>query len=265
MDKSDVILRDSAGFNVSGGRTRHRRARVRGRLGLRRRLVAVGGRHLRAPRIPVHGDRRAGRADHLGQRRRHRAAGHPCVAPPPRREPGSRPSWNGFGSADTGQMPQTRRAMSATMSGTCAFPSAGAELAAVAARHQPCRRRLCRPRGFRIRRLPLFSRTRSRILRRTRLAEGLTMQYGAMTLTALAGATLALQVGMNATMRGHAGSPMAAALVNFAIGTVFLLVAVLLGRNSLAASPESARRPGGPGAPGSSGDSTSRHRRPSVR
>ena len=32
------------------------------------------------------------------------------------------------------------------------------------------------------------------------------MQYGAMTLTALAGATLAIQVGMNATMRGHAGS-----------------------------------------------------------
>lgn len=61
------------------------------------------------------------------------------------------------------------------------------------------------------------------------------MQYGAMTLTALAGATLAIQVGMNATMRGHAGSSMAAALVNFAIGTVFLLVAVLLGRNSITA------------------------------
>src|SRR5688572_545096 len=112
------------------------------------------------------------------------------------------------------------------------FRGAGTELAAVAAGHQPRRCRLCGSRGLRIRRLPLFSGTRSRILRRTRLAEGLTMQYGAMTLTALAGATLAIQVGMNATMRGHAGSPMAAALVNFAIGTVFLLVVVLLGRNS---------------------------------
>jgi transporter family-2 protein len=61
------------------------------------------------------------------------------------------------------------------------------------------------------------------------------MQVGAMTLTALAGATLAVQVGLNATMRDHAGSPMAAALVNFAVGTVFLLAAVLLGRNSLGA------------------------------
>ena len=61
------------------------------------------------------------------------------------------------------------------------------------------------------------------------------MQLGPMTLTALAGATLAVQVGMNATMREHAGSPMAAALVNFAVGTMFLLGMVLLGRNSLAA------------------------------
>ena len=61
------------------------------------------------------------------------------------------------------------------------------------------------------------------------------MQIGPMTLTALAGATLAVQVGMNATMRGHAGSAMAAALVNFAIGTLFLLGVVLLGRNSIAA------------------------------
>jgi len=61
------------------------------------------------------------------------------------------------------------------------------------------------------------------------------MQYGAMALTALVGATLAVQVGLNATMREHAGSPMAAALVNFAVGTVFLLAAVLLGRSPLAA------------------------------
>jgi transporter family-2 protein len=61
------------------------------------------------------------------------------------------------------------------------------------------------------------------------------MQTGAMTLTALAGATLAVQVGLNATMRDHTGSPMAAALVNFAVGTLLLLVAVLFGRNSLGA------------------------------
>ena len=61
------------------------------------------------------------------------------------------------------------------------------------------------------------------------------MQIGAMTLTALAGATLAVQVGLNATMRGHAGSPMAAALINFAVGTVFLAAAVLLGRGPVSA------------------------------
>lgn len=61
------------------------------------------------------------------------------------------------------------------------------------------------------------------------------MQIGAMTLTALVGATLAVQVGLNATMRAHAGSPMAAALVNFAVGTVFLLAVVLMGRSPLAA------------------------------
>lgn len=69
------------------------------------------------------------------------------------------------------------------------------------------------------------------------------MQVGAMTLTALAGATLAVQVGLNATMRQHAGSPMAAALINFAVGTVFLFVAVLLGRNSLATVAGAAAAP----------------------
>ena len=60
------------------------------------------------------------------------------------------------------------------------------------------------------------------------------MQYGVMTATALVGASLALQVGMAATMKGHVGSPMAAALVNFAVGTVFLFIAVTFGRGSLA-------------------------------
>ena len=57
-------------------------------------------------------------------------------------------------------------------------------------------------------------------------------QVGAMGLTALAGATLAVQVGLNATMRGQAGSSMAAALVNFAVGTVFLAIAVAFGRGA---------------------------------
>ena len=60
------------------------------------------------------------------------------------------------------------------------------------------------------------------------------MQLGAMAATAAVGATLALQVGMAATMRGHVGSPMGAALVNFAVGTLFLFIAVALGRGSLA-------------------------------
>ena len=60
------------------------------------------------------------------------------------------------------------------------------------------------------------------------------MHLGAMSLTALAGATLAVQVGLNATMREHAGSPMAAALVNFAVGTVVLAIAVAFGRGSFA-------------------------------
>jgi transporter family-2 protein len=60
------------------------------------------------------------------------------------------------------------------------------------------------------------------------------MQLGAMAATVLVGATLALQVGMAATMRNHVGTPMAAALVNFAVGTIFLFIAVALGRGSLA-------------------------------
>jgi bacterial/archaeal transporter family-2 protein len=69
------------------------------------------------------------------------------------------------------------------------------------------------------------------------------MQYGPMTLTALAGATLAVQVGFNATMREHAGSPMAAALVNFAVGTVFLAVVVFSARGSFAALAQATGAP----------------------
>jgi bacterial/archaeal transporter family-2 protein len=59
------------------------------------------------------------------------------------------------------------------------------------------------------------------------------MQYAAMTVTALVGATLAVQVGLNATMNRYVGSPMAAALVNFAVGTLALFVIVLFSRGSL--------------------------------
>jgi len=69
------------------------------------------------------------------------------------------------------------------------------------------------------------------------------MQIGAMSATALVGASLALQVGMAATMRNHVGSPMAAALVNFAVGTVFLVVAVAFGRGSLSGLAQAGAAP----------------------
>ncbi len=59
------------------------------------------------------------------------------------------------------------------------------------------------------------------------------MQYAAMIITALVGASLAVQIGLNATMSGHVGSPIAAALINFAVGTLVLFLIVLLGRGSL--------------------------------
>jgi len=59
------------------------------------------------------------------------------------------------------------------------------------------------------------------------------MQYAALLATALVGASLAVQIGLNATMHQHVGSPMAAALINFAVGTLALLVIVVLGRSSL--------------------------------
>jgi transporter family-2 protein len=71
----------------------------------------------------------------------------------------------------------------------------------------------------------------------------MSMQYGPMTLTALAGATLAVQVGLNSTMREYAGSPMAAALVNFVVGTAFLAVAVLSARGSLASLAQATGAP----------------------
>ena len=69
------------------------------------------------------------------------------------------------------------------------------------------------------------------------------MQYAAMTATGLVGAALALQVGMALTMKNHVGSPMAAALVNFAVGTAFLAVVVAFGRGSLAALAQAGAAP----------------------
>lgn len=69
------------------------------------------------------------------------------------------------------------------------------------------------------------------------------MQVGAMSATALVGASLALQVGMASTMRNHVGSPMAAALVNFAVGTVFLVIAVAFSRGSLSGLTQAVAAP----------------------
>lgn len=69
------------------------------------------------------------------------------------------------------------------------------------------------------------------------------MQYGAMAVTALVGATIAVQVGLNATMNKHVDSPMTAALINFAVGTVVLVLIVLLGRGSLLALAQAGGAP----------------------
>lgn len=69
------------------------------------------------------------------------------------------------------------------------------------------------------------------------------MQFAAMTATAIVGAALAMQVGMALTMKSHVGSPMAAALVNFGVGSLFLLVTVAFGRGSLATLAQAGSAP----------------------
>jgi bacterial/archaeal transporter family-2 protein len=70
------------------------------------------------------------------------------------------------------------------------------------------------------------------------------MRYGAMAVTALTGSMLAVQIGLNATMNRHLGSPMGAAFVNFAVGTVFLFAMVAIGRGgSVAALAQAAAAP----------------------
>ncbi len=56
------------------------------------------------------------------------------------------------------------------------------------------------------------------------------MQTTAYFVTALVGALLAVQVGLNAIMRTHLGSAAAAAAVNFAVGLVALVLVVLVTR-----------------------------------
>ncbi len=48
------------------------------------------------------------------------------------------------------------------------------------------------------------------------------MQLTAALITALIGASLVVQIGLNASMRTHVGSAAGAAFVNFAVGTVAL-------------------------------------------
>ncbi|MEX0734434.1 MAG: DMT family transporter [Steroidobacteraceae bacterium] len=69
------------------------------------------------------------------------------------------------------------------------------------------------------------------------------MQYGAMAVTALVGASIAARVGLNATMNKHVESPMAAALVNFAVGTAILFLIVLFSRGSLPALAQAGAAP----------------------
>lgn len=48
------------------------------------------------------------------------------------------------------------------------------------------------------------------------------MYTGAYLITAAIGGVLAVQVGLNAVMRGHSGSALSAALINFVVGSVAL-------------------------------------------
>lgn len=62
-------------------------------------------------------------------------------------------------------------------------------------------------------------------------------------ITALIGASLAAQVGLNSIMRVHVGSAAAAAFINFAVGTVVLAAVVLATRTPL---PSTAQLAGAP-------------------
>ena len=59
------------------------------------------------------------------------------------------------------------------------------------------------------------------------------MHYAAMIATVFVGASVAVQIGLNATMSRYAGSPPAAAFINFGVGTLALFLFVLFNRGSL--------------------------------
>ncbi len=60
-----------------------------------------------------------------------------------------------------------------------------------------------------------------------------------MLLALAAGTVLPLQAGLNGQLRGHLGSPFAAALVSFSAGTLLLLAILIAMRTPLPASPQS--------------------------
>jgi len=61
------------------------------------------------------------------------------------------------------------------------------------------------------------------------------MQFAAMTLAALVGASLAIQIGLNAMVRVQLGHPVTAAVANFAVGIVCLLAFAVMARVPLPA------------------------------
>lgn len=69
------------------------------------------------------------------------------------------------------------------------------------------------------------------------------MQFTALLISALVGVSLIVQVGANATMRAHLGSAMGAALVNFVVGIVALIVVALVGREPLPTAGQFAAAP----------------------
>ena len=60
MDKDDVILRDSAGFNVSGGKTRHQGLEYQGDWAFAEDWSLSATGTFCAPRVPFHGPGRTG-------------------------------------------------------------------------------------------------------------------------------------------------------------------------------------------------------------
>ena len=244
MDKDGVILRDSAGFNVSGGKTRHEGLEYEGdwsfaddwslsaagtvaRHEYRFTAAVEQGEQITsgndmdtAPRnihsLRLHHDaawlrrrtRMALDRRLLGERGQHRALWRPRPRQPAALGRAREGLDAGSFASRTCSMRPTRTARTSLSATTVIFRVAVAHTSSNSAggRTDPCNTVPWRSRRF-------------------------------------VGATLALQVGMAGTMRSHVGSPMAAALVNFAVGTMFLVVAVALGRGSLAGLAQAGAAP----------------------